>query len=186
MHKILLVVFLSSIPLIYGGSYGSTYSSSSSSCQRFENRIYLLTVTFPDLKPLNAAMRFQSYGAFDEIFSVGDGNNGEQVGANFSLSHRFGFYKCLSKNIVRATGLGFLYKTLDVPFLKDNGATVIHDYYFTFSNNDQSLTGRVKFAVFTNGKNPFTTSDSPVFQGPVGQVKGELLRFRKYFDLSKP
>ena len=193
MQALLVLLIVSSISLLNASSYRSGYdytysydqSPAHSLCKRLENRIYLLTVTFPELQPLTAAMRFQPQGAFDEIFSVQDGNSANQVGGDFAMGHRFGYYKCASKSVVRATGLGFLFKKEDVEFLQENGATVIHDYDFTFSSNADSFTGRVQFAVFPNGKNPFTTSDKPVFQGLVGQVKGEVLRFRKFFDLSK-
>ncbi len=176
------IFFLLSFVYIIHGDY--QYSSNNINCKRFENKVYLLTVTFPKKKPFNAALRLLPNGVFDELFSIANGNNAAEVGANFSLSNRIGYYKCLQKNYVRLTGLGFLYKTKDVPFLADNGAIVIHDYNLKFSNNDKRCTGRVKFAVFESGTNPFTTSDDPVDEGDIGDVKCELLKFRKYFDLS--
>ena len=186
MQKLLIFIALCLISLINAGSYSSNnpYSYPSSSCKRLENRIYLLTVTFPGLKPLYAAIRLLPNGAFDEIFSTAGGNNAAEVGVDFAMSHRFGTYTCVSKTVFRATGLGFLYKTAGVDFLKDNGATVFHDYEFRFSTNDKTLSGVVKFGVFPNGKNPFTTKDTPVFEGPIGQVKGELLPVRRFYDLS--
>lgn len=37
---------------------------------------------------------------------------------------------------------------------------------------------------FKSCTNPFTTEDAPAFEGKVGKVTGELLRFRRYYDLS--
>lgn len=186
MQKLLIFIVLGLISLIHASKYPSynSYSYPSSSCKRLENRIYLLNVTFPGLVPLYAAIRLLPNGAFDEIFSVGGGNNAAEVGVNFALSHRFGIYKCISKTVFRATGFGFLYKTAEVEFLKVNGATVIHDYEFRFSTNDKTLSGVVKFGVFVNGINPFTTKENPVFEGPIGKVTGQLLPVQRFYDLS--
>lgn len=186
MHKLLIFIAVCSISLITGNKYPSynRYTYPSSSCKRFENRFYHVKVTFPGLVPLFAAIHLLPNGQFDEIFSTAGGNNAAEVGVNFAMSHRFGIYTCVSRTVFRATGFGFLYKTAGVEFLQENGATVIHDYEFRFGTNDQTFTGVVKFAVFKNGVNPFTTKDAPVFVGPVGNVTGQLLPIARFFDLS--
>ncbi|CAF1418821.1 unnamed protein product [Adineta ricciae] len=177
MYKSVVLLFLSFICLI-NCSYDDYYD-----CRQYENKVYQLKVTFPGKKPLYAALRLQPKGSFDELFSIGGGNNAAELGVSFALSNRVGYYKCLGNNLMQLTGLGYLYKTDDVPFLKENGAVVIHDYYFRFSNRGRKINGKVKFAVFENGLNPFTTTADPKLIGDEGVVEGELLKYRKYFTL---
>ena len=181
MQKQLIFLLIS---LVYIVHCGDNDSYQSINCKRLENKIYLLKVTFPDLQPLYAALRLLPYGTFDELFSIAGGNNAAEVGANFAMSNRFGYYKCLKNNYFRGTGLGFLYETVDVPFLKDNGATVTHDYHFRFSHDYKNCTGLVKFGVYKCGTDPFKTYDKPVYEGKIGKVTCELLRFQRKYDLS--
>lgn len=176
-RSMLLVLFLSMV-LSSDGSY------SSSSCSWYVNKIYQLKVTFPGKAPLYAAIRLLSNGAFDEIFSIGNGNNEAEVGANFALSNRIGYYRCPSEGEIILTGFGYLYKSDSLPFLARNGATVMHDYAFRFSNNGKTLSGKVRFAVFTAGINPFLRGAEPVHEGPIGDVTGELITFRPLYELS--
>jgi hypothetical protein len=152
-------------------------------CERFENKMFQVNVTFPGKKPLYATVHLFPNGVFHEIFSIANGNSEAQVGANFALSNRFGTYTCLPDNHMHFTGMGYLYKTDSVPFLCDNGAVVIHDYHFQFSKNGKTCNGLVKFAVFKTDTNPFSTADQPVFEGDIGVVTCELLEFRPYYDL---
>ncbi|CAF1565303.1 unnamed protein product [Adineta steineri] len=174
--QMIIIIILILISIVNGSRYNYN-------CHQYENRVYQLTVTFPDKEPLYCALRLQTHGMFDELFSIAGGNNAAELGSSFALSNRVGYYKCLAGNKMHLTGLGYLYKTEDVEFLKENGAVVIHDYSFRFHNNGKKLTGQVKFAVFKNGENPFTTNDKPVFVGDIGQVKGELLKYREYYKL---
>jgi hypothetical protein len=176
--QVIVYLLVALIYIVNGDNY--QYSS----CKRFENKIYQLTVTFPDKTPFNAALRLLPNGVFDELFSIENGNNSESLGLNISFSNRIGYYKCLGRNNMRLTGLGYLYESPDVDFLENNGAVVVHDYYFRFLSNDKNLIGAINFDAFTVGTNPFTTKDAPVFKGEIGKVKGELLRFRTNFNLT--
>jgi hypothetical protein len=179
MQKESIIVLLSLIYIINGDNdYGS------SNCKRFENKIYQVSVTFPGLETFYAGLRLLPNNQFDEIFGIAGGNNAAEVGVDFALSSRVGNYKCLSRNYMRLTGFGFLYKTAGVPFLADSGANVMHDYYFSFYNNYRNCKGVVKYAVFKSGTNPFTTNDQPVFEGPIGNVTCEIFKFRSYYLLS--
>ena len=185
MPNFLLSFLLLSIISGLNASYSYSSSSSSSySCSWYANKIYQLKVTFPGKVPLYAAVRFLTHGAFDELFSIANGNNAAEVGADFALSNRCGYYRCPSSRRVTLTGFGFLYKSDSLPFLAENGATVMHDYDFNFSSDGKSLTGKVRFAVFRAGTNPFTRGAQPVFEGPLGDVTGELITFRPLYDLS--
>ena len=189
-QQITAILLFCLLSLANGNEYGSSkysntkyYSPYYPSCKPFENKIYQLTVTFPGAVPLYAGLRLLPNGMFDEIFSIANGNNAAEVGANFALSNRYGYYKCLSNNQMRLTGYGFLYKTADVPFLATNGADVTHDYRFQFDSTGRTLTGKVRFGVYTAGSDPFDTNNVAVFPGPIGDVKGELLKFRARYDL---
>ncbi|UJR07493.1 hypothetical protein I4U23_011782 [Adineta vaga] len=65
-------------------------------CQRYENKIYQLKITLPGKEPFYAGLRLQSYGTFDELFSIAGGNNTDELGISFALSNRVGYYKCLA------------------------------------------------------------------------------------------
>ena len=155
-----------------------------SACSRYVNKIYKITVTFPRKTSLYAIVRLLPHGVFDELFSIANGNNEDEVGANFALSNRVGYYRCPNERDMQLTGLGFLYKTEGVPFLKKNGAVVTHDYAFRFSNDGTSCYGKVQFAVFSCDANPFLDDSTPVFEGEVGTLTCELLKFRPYYELS--
>jgi len=155
------------------------------SCKQFENKIYQVTVTFPSLQPLFVGVRLRPNGMFDEICNIGNGNNEAELGANFGLSTRVGYYKCLPNNKMRITGYGYLYKNPDISFLATNGAVVMHDFSLQFDNSGKTLTGNVTFAAFTSGTNPFDMDNVPIMPGPIGVVTGELLRFRARYDLDR-
>ena len=177
MQRLIIFFLFLSITSGIGASY------STSSCSWYVNKIYQLKVTFPGKVPLYAAVRLLSNGAFDEIFSIANGNNEAEVGANFALSNRFGYYRCSNSKEMKLTGFGFLYKSDSLPFLAVNGATVMHDYAFRFSHDRKSLSGKVRFAVFHAGTNPFDRGAQPVHEGPIGDVTGELITFRPLYDL---
>lgn len=158
--------------------------NSDSQCSRYVNKIYQIKVTFPDKVPLYAILRLLPNGAFDELFSIANGNNAAEVGVDFALSNRVGYYRCSTLTEMQLTGLGFLYKTEGVPFLKVNGAVVIHDYAFRFSDDGKRGQGTVKFAVFPSGTNPFAADAIPVHIGDLGILTFEQISFRPYFSLS--
>jgi hypothetical protein len=153
-------------------------------CKRYENKIYRVKVTFPDLEPLHAIVRLLPGGMFDELFSIAGGHNKDEVGVDFALSNRVGYYSCATAKKMYLTGYGFLYKTHGVEFLKKNGATVMHDYSFRFSSNGKKLHGKVRFAAYKCGTDPFDEHNKPVHEGPIGIVTGERVKFRRNYDLS--
>ena len=153
-----------------------------SDCKRYENKVYRLNVTFPDLDPLYAIVRLLPNGMFDELFSIANGNNEDEVGANFALSNRVGQYSCDTPRKMYLTGYGFLYKTEGVEYLKKNGGTVMHDYLFRFSKDRKTLHGKVRFAVYKCGTDPFDGDNKHVHQGPIGIVTGERIKFRRNYS----
>ena len=150
-------------------------------CKRYENKIYRLKVTFPYLEPLHAIVRFLPNGMFDELFSIAGGHNKAEVGVDFALSNRIGYYSCPSPTQMYLTGYGFLYKTEGVKFLEKNGATVMHDYSFRFSSDRKKLNGKVKFGVYKCGTDPFDEENETVHEGPIGIVTGERVKFRRRY-----
>jgi hypothetical protein len=156
----------------------------STSCAAYVNKIYQIKVTFPDKVPLYAILRLLPNGAFDELFSIANGNNTAEVGVDFALSNRVGYYLCSSPVDMYLTGLGFLYKTAGISFLEKIGAVVINDYAFRFSADGKTGFGTVIFAVFSSGTNPFANDAIPVHTGPLGTLTLEQIRFRPYFGLS--
>jgi hypothetical protein len=177
-----LIFFLFSLIYIVNGDGNNNYQYSN--CKRFENKVYQLNVTYPDKTTFYTSLRLLPNGLFDEISSIANGNNLAELGTNFAFSNSNGYYKCLRKNDLRLTAFGYVYETPSVSYLSDNGAVIIYDYYFNFYNNDKTFTGSVKYAIFKSGTNPFTTTDKPVSEGDIGTVQGQLLKFKKYYDLS--
>jgi hypothetical protein len=178
MQKQFLILLLSFIYFV-NGDYED------SSCKRYENKIYQLTLKYPGEKSFYAGIRLLPNGQADDITSIAGGNNDQELlGASFPFSNGIGNYKCLPRNYIRATGFFYAYKTAGVDFLQDNGAAAVVDYYLSFYNNYRSCKGSFKTTFFPVGTNPFTKTVAPAFESPVGEVSCELLHFRTYYALS--
>jgi hypothetical protein len=177
IQKRIIIILLTLISIVNGNNQ---YPN----CRQYENKIYRLKFTFSDSEPAYSTLRLNSFGGFDELSNIANGNNKAELGESFAFSSRVGYYKCLRGNDMRLTSIGYLYKTEDVEFLKVNGATVVVDYYLRFTNSGKKFTGSVKFVAFESGTDPFKTNDEPAYESKVGKVQGELLKFRSYSNLS--
>ena len=171
-----IVILLSLIYVINGYSEDST-------CQRYENKLYQLTFTYPGGSSFYALVRLLPNGQLDEIANIEGGHEIPELGFSFQFSNGIGKYKCLPRNYIRATNLIYLYKKNDVFFLNVNGGTGVIDYYLRFSNKYESCKGSFIVTVFPAGTNPFPKKVQSTFQSPVGNVSCELLHFRSYYDL---
>ena len=127
-------------------------------------------------KPWYGYLLFLPHGIVLEANNIANGNSADSVGVNLTLGVHFGYYKCLDNNMVHVSDTGYMYTTPDVPFLSQNGATPVHDYYLQFSgDNAISCTGTIRFVVFPTGSNPFNPSNTPVFRSANGTATCEFI-----------
>ncbi|CAF2867297.1 unnamed protein product [Rotaria sp. Silwood2] len=117
---------------------------------------------------------------FFEAQNIANGNSAPSFGIEVQLGLHSGYYKCLGRNLVQLTDIGYIYKTDAVPVLRSNGAIATHTYHLTFSRDFKTCTGNLSFLFFTTGSNPFKRHNVPILVGSMATVTGELLDGRNY------
>ena len=152
-----------------------------SNCKRYENKVYRLTHVFPGKQPFYSFLRFSPNGMFEEFYNIANGNNGLELGANYSVSSLIGYYSCPTSKKMYSTGLGFLYKNEGIPFLKKNGGTGTVDSYFRFSDDRKKLRGKRLDAVYETGTDVFDEANQPVFRSNISIITGQRVKFRRRY-----
>ena len=159
----------------------SSVNGKHSHCERYENKIYRLTITYPGKEPFYSILRLLPNGMFDEFSSVANGNSTAEVVVNYKLSGRVGYYSCPTSKKMYLTSLGFIYKTEGAELLKKNGAIAANDYFFRFSDDRKKLRGKSQDAAYTSGTDAFNEENASIFQAPIASIKGERVKFRRRY-----
>ena len=154
-----------------------------SHCERYENKIYRLTITYERKEPFYSILRLLPNGMFDEFSSVANGNSTAEVVVNYKLSGRVGYYACPTSKKMYLTSLGFIYKTEGVELLKKNGAIESNDYFFRFSDDRKKLRGKSQDAAYTSGTDAFNEENASIFKAPIASIKGERVKFRRRYKV---
>jgi len=152
-----------------------------SQCESYENNIYQVTTQFPNYKPYYIFLTLLSNGIFIEETNIANGQSSAELGMHMAFGTRTGFYECLNSSTVHLTGFGYIFKNSELPFVTNNGALILQDYFLYFLNNTYTTcVGQLNAAFFTTGSNPFDTDNNPIYSYPIRNLTCFVLSGRHY------
>lgn len=143
-----------------------------SACAKFAHRMFHVKVEFPDFKPFYSLLVLGDAGTFSETINVADGNNSAHVGVSLAFNVHQGFYSCSQNRVVKLTNIGYIYRTKNVPALKENGALGIHQYVLRFplAMNHNRCHGEFQLGYYSVDSNPFDGETRPLSKSGVANL----------------